>query len=80
MSRSNLTTLAATNGGIREGLMVISDASNFVTYELAADGSNIHLSAEIVAGGVSRSVFDDGSFRQYQSPMYLRLTRTAERL
>jgi hypothetical protein len=71
------STLAATNEGIGEGLMVISDASNFITYELAADGSNIHLSAEIVAGGVSRSVFDDGSFGQYQSPMYLRLTRTA---
>jgi hypothetical protein len=71
------STVAAGNKGTKEGLMVISDVRNFITYELAADGSNIHLSAEIVAGGVARSVFDDGGFGQYQSPMYLRLTKTA---
>jgi hypothetical protein len=71
------STIAASADGTKEGIMVISDINNLITYELAADGTNIHLSAEIVAGGVATSVLDDGSFSQYQSPMYLRLTRAA---
>lgn len=71
------STIAASAEGTKEGIMVISDANDLITYELAADGTNIHLSAEIVAGGVATSVLDDGSFSQYQSPMYLRLTRAA---
>jgi hypothetical protein len=71
------STISAGDAGTKEGLMVISDTNNFVTYALAADGTTIRLSAEIVAGGVATSVLDDENFSQYQSPMYLRLTRTA---
>jgi hypothetical protein len=71
------STIAAGSEGTKEGLMVISDSSNFISYELAADGANIHLSAEIVRDGVPTTVLDDASFSQYQSPMYLRLTRAA---
>jgi hypothetical protein len=70
------STIAASAEGTKEGIMVISDANNLITYELAADGTNIHLSAEMVAGGVAKSVLDDASF-QYQSPIFLRLTRAA---
>jgi hypothetical protein len=71
------STIAAGSEGVKEGLMVISDASDFISYELAADGTNIHLSAEIVTGGVATTVLDDASFSHYQSPIYLRLTRAA---
>ncbi len=71
------STIAAASQGTKEGLMVISDAGDFITYELAADGTNIHLSAEVVAGGTAKTVLDDASFSQYESPIYLRLTRAA---
>jgi hypothetical protein len=69
------STVAATDEGTKEGLMVVCDAKDFITFELATDGANIHLSAETVAGGVATVVLDDTNFTQYQNPMYLRLTR-----
>jgi hypothetical protein len=69
------STVAATGEGTKEGLMVVCDGKDFITFELAADGTNIHLSAETVAGGQATVVLDDTNFTQYQNPMYLRLTR-----
>jgi hypothetical protein len=68
--------LVAANDGSKEGLMVVSGAKDYITFEFAADGTNIHLSAETVANGIATTVLDDTGFGQYQSPMYLRLTRT----
>jgi hypothetical protein len=67
----------ASSAGTREGLMVICDSKDFITFELATDGNNIHLSSETVASGVATTVLDDANFNQYQSPFYLRLTRAA---
>jgi hypothetical protein len=67
--------LVAANDGTKEGLMVISDSKSFITFELATDGTNVHLSAEMVASGVPTNVLDDTNFSQYRTPMYLRLTR-----
>jgi hypothetical protein len=69
------STLPATNKGTAEGLMVTSDATHFVTLEVAADGTNVHLSAETVASGIATVLLDNTNFSQYQSPMYLRLSR-----
>jgi hypothetical protein len=69
--------LAASNEGTKEGLMVVSDSKDFISFELATDGINIHLSAETVARGVATAVLDDANFNQYQTPMYLRLKRAA---
>jgi Beta xylosidase C-terminal Concanavalin A-like domain len=69
------STLVATNQGTKEGLMVTSDASHSVTFEVAADGTNIHLSAETIASGSATVLLDITNFGQYQSPMYLRLSR-----
>jgi hypothetical protein len=70
------STLAATNDGTKEGIMVTSDASHFITFALAADGTTVHLSAQTVARGLPTALLDIANFSQYQSPMYLRLSRT----
>jgi hypothetical protein len=67
--------LIATNEGTKEGLMMTSDATHFITFEVAADGTNVHLSAETVASGLATALLDIANFSQYQSPMYLRLSR-----
>jgi Beta xylosidase C-terminal Concanavalin A-like domain len=69
------STLVRTSAGTKEGLMVTSDAKHSITFEVAADGTNLHLSAETVASGLATVLLDIANFRQYQSPMYLRLSR-----
>jgi hypothetical protein len=69
------STLVATNKGTKDGLIVTSDATHFITFEMAADGTNIHLSAETVANGSATVLLDITNFGQQQSPMYLRLSR-----
>jgi hypothetical protein len=71
------STILAANAGTKQGLMVVSDPKNLISYELAPDGTNIHLSAEVVANGVVTTVLDDQNFSQSQSPVYLRLKRVA---
>jgi Fn3 associated/Bacterial Ig-like domain (group 2) len=68
--------LFATDANTSQGLMVLSDARNFITFALQTDGSRVGLSAHTVTGGVPTSVLQDGDFSQYQNPMYLRLTKT----
>jgi hypothetical protein len=69
------STLVASNEGTKEGLMAASDAAHFITFEVAADGTNVHLSVETVANGSATAVLDLANFSQYQSPMYLRLSK-----
>jgi Fn3 associated len=66
----------ATDANTSQGLMVLSDDRNFITFALETDGSRIGLSAHTIAGGVATSVLQDSDFSQYQNPMYLRLTKT----
>jgi hypothetical protein len=67
--------LVATDMNTKQGLMVLSDGRDYLTFELATDGTNIHLSAETVVAGALSHVFDNTNFSQYRTPMYLRLTR-----
>ena len=68
--------LFATDANTSQGLMVLSDDRNFITFALETDGRRIGLSAHTVTGGVATSVLQDSDFSQYQNPMYLRLTKT----
>jgi hypothetical protein len=70
------STLRATDPGTSQGLIVVADELDFVTFALGTDGSRISLSAHTVSGGRATAVLDDPSFSEYQSPMYLRLTRS----
>jgi hypothetical protein len=66
----------ATDANTSQGLMVLSDDRNFITFALQTDGTRIGLSAHTITGGVATSVLQDSDFSQYQNPMYLRLTKT----
>jgi regulation of enolase protein 1 (concanavalin A-like superfamily) len=68
--------LVATDASTSEGLMVLRDDKDFITFALTTDGTKIGLSAQITTGGVASTVLDDTDFSAYQNPMYLRLTRT----
>jgi hypothetical protein len=68
--------LFPTDANTSQGLMVVSDDRNFITYALETDGTRVGLSAHTVAGGVATTVLQDSDFSQYQNPMYLRLTKT----
>jgi regulation of enolase protein 1 (concanavalin A-like superfamily) len=68
--------LYATDAGTSQGLMVVTDDKNFVTFALETDGSKVGLSAHTVQNGTPTSVLADSDFAQYQNPMYLRLSRT----
>jgi hypothetical protein len=68
--------IVATEGDTNQGLMVLSDDEDFVTFALVTDGSSIGLRARTVTHGVGSDVLDDMRFSQYQNPMYLRLTRS----
>jgi Bacterial Ig-like domain (group 2) len=68
--------LFATDANTNQGLMVLSDNTDFVTFALTTDGSKIGLNAHSVARGVATALFEDTDFSQYQNPMYLRLTKS----
>ena len=67
--------LFAGDANTSQGLMVLSDSQNFITFALETDGSKIGLSAHTVTNGVATTVLEDQDLSQYQNPMYLRLTR-----
>jgi Fn3 associated len=67
--------LVAADGDTSQGLMVLSDNQDFLTFALVTNGTKIALNARIVARGVATTVLDDSDFSPYQNPMYLRLTK-----
>jgi hypothetical protein len=68
--------VVATDTGTSRGLMVLADDENFIAYALVTNGTNLGLSVQSVTNGSATTVFDEASFNEYRSPMYLRLTRT----
>jgi hypothetical protein len=67
--------LFAADGITSQGLMVLADNEDFVTFALTTDGNNVGLSVHTVIRGVAATVLEDSDFSQYQNPMYLRLNR-----
>jgi hypothetical protein len=68
--------LFAADANTSQGLMVLADNEDFVTFALITDGHNIGLSVHTVIHGVATTMLEDSDFSQYQNPMYLRLSRT----
>ena len=68
--------VVATDVGTSQGLMVLADDKNFISFALVTNGTNLSLSVQTITDGVAATVFDEASFNEYQNPMYLRLTRT----
>jgi hypothetical protein len=67
--------VVATDANTSQGLMVLTDNTNFIVFALVTDGTNLGLTVDTVAEGVATPVFKQASFNEYQDPMYLRLTR-----
>jgi hypothetical protein len=67
--------LYGSDGGTSQGLMVISDSADYITYALVTNGSSVGLSANIISRGSVTAVLSDQAFSQYTNPMYLRLSR-----
>ncbi len=68
--------IVATDAGTSQGLMVLADDVDFITFAVVTDGTNISLTAHTVSGGVATTVFDQASFNEYHNPICLRLNRT----
>ena len=68
--------MAAVSDSTSQGLMVIADETDFITFGLTTDGTNINLSGHSVSKGAVTTIFEQRSFREYQIPLHLRLTRT----
>jgi Chitobiase/beta-hexosaminidase C-terminal domain/Bacterial Ig-like domain (group 2) len=68
--------LFAADADTSQGLMMLADNEDFVTFALTTDGNNIGLSVHTVIRGVATTQLEDTDFSQYQNPMYLRLSRT----
>ena len=68
--------VVATDVGTSQGLMVLADDENFITFALVTNGTNLGLSVQTITNGAAATVFDQASFNEYQNPIYLRLTRT----
>jgi hypothetical protein len=67
--------LFATDGNTSQGLMILSESEDFITFALTTDGTKIGLNARTVTAGVATTVLDDIDLSQYQNPMYLRVTK-----
>ena len=65
-----------TDTGTSQGLMVLADDENFITFALVTNGTNLGLSVQIITNGVAATVFDQASFNEYQNPICLRLSRS----
>jgi hypothetical protein len=68
--------LLASDANTGEGLMVLADNENFITFALTTDGNNVGLSVHTVTHGEAATILEDTDFSQYQNPMYLQLSRT----
>jgi Beta xylosidase C-terminal Concanavalin A-like domain len=68
--------VVASDAGTSQGLMVLADDKDFLTFALATDGTHISLAVHRVSGGVAATVFNEADFNEYQNPIYLRLNRT----
>ena len=70
--------LVAGEAETSRGLMVLADDQDFLTFALGTDGAHITLTVHSVSSGVASTLFNDGSFSEYQNPIYLRLQRTGD--
>ena len=59
-----------------QGLMVLADNQNYLTFAVATNGTNISLEVHKVSGGAATTLFDQTNFTEYHDPLCLRLSRS----
>jgi hypothetical protein len=67
--------VVASNADTSQGLILLADDKNFITYALVTDGSNISLAVRAMTGGVVATLFQEARFSEYQNPICLRISR-----
>ena len=67
--------VTATDADTSQGLMVVTDDQNYLTFAVTTNGTSISLNAHAVAQGTANTLFDHQGFQEYQNPLYLRLGR-----
>ncbi len=70
--------LVAQDADTRQGLMVLADDRNFVTFSVGTNGNALTLAAHLVTQGKAATLFATPDFPEYQNPLYLRLSRTGK--
>lgn len=65
----------ATDADTAQGLMVVGDDKNYITFSVATNGATVSLTAHVVNQGNASTVFENPGFAEYQNPLYLRLSR-----
>jgi hypothetical protein len=69
------STIAPTARGTSQGLMVLANNQNFVTFAFETDGSKISLKVQTVTAGVAKTIWNTANFSEYHNPICLRLKR-----
>ena len=72
------SAINAKDANTSQGLMVLADAQNFITFDVATNGTNIGLEAHKVSGGVATTVFQQTPFSEYHNPLCLRLAKSGD--
>ena len=67
----------AADANTSQGLMVLSDDRNFITFALQTDGSRVGLSAYTVTAGVPTAVLQDSDFSQSPGQFPMRVVGKA---
>ncbi len=60
--------VVATDAGTSQGLMVLADDEDFISFALVTNGTNLGLSVQTVTNGVAATVFEEASFNEYRIP------------
>lgn len=67
--------LVASDAGTSQGLMLLANNTNYITFALTTDGTRVGLKANTVVNGAAATVLEDADLTQYQAPMYLRMAK-----
>jgi hypothetical protein len=69
------SAISATSADTSQGLMVLADNQNFLTFDVDTNGTNISLAVHAIKGGVATTVFNQAVFSEYHNPLCLRIAR-----
>ena len=72
------SAISAKDANTSQGLMVLADNTDFLTFEVETNGTNISLAVHAVSAGVATTVFNEAVFSEYHNPICLRLARSSD--
>jgi hypothetical protein len=72
------SAISATSADTSQGLMVLADNQNFLTFDVDTNGTNISLAVHAIKGGVATTVFNQAVFSEYHNPLCLRIARSGD--